>query len=488
MEDNEIPFGFQVIYQKGKEKEIISFAVSEQPDEETYYGYRLQAIDQLKEYADRCIVLIAAFPASQDNMRHKLTDCGFKNIVSMDYKIYKKMADMYIANFLSAQSLKGVYDILYIASDNNRTSGAFLCLVDLVKEIKGKNFRILIVLPEYGNGEEILKKENIEYTYIPSCTWLVPRTCKELTWQEKNKADNIKAVECIKELVYKHNIKLIHSNTTYTNIGAIAAMDMGVPLVWHLRENIFEQGYIYEDKKEFYHLINSSMKVIVVSNYLKKCYPLLDKSKVETIYDGVDVIRYYNEREILNKKMLHIVLVGAIYPLKRQEDLVAAAAILKVRGIDYTIDIIGNGEKAYIDKLNKMIAKNNLQNRIHLTGRKDNITDYLFKSDISVVCSQSESFGRVCIESQLAGCLVIGAKAGATAEIIEDKKTGLLYECGNADSLAEKIIYVSAHTDEARQWAKYGQKEAGKIFTKENASNLVYKVYQELLNGGKKDV
>ena len=35
---------------------------------------------------------------------------------------------------------------------------------------------------------------------------------------------------------------------------------------------------------------------------------------------------------------------------------------------------------------------------------------------------------------------------------------------------------------EARQLAKFGQKKAGKIFTKENASNLVYKLYQQLLN------
>lgn len=301
----------------GKAKEIISFAVSVQPDIEIYYGYKLQSIEKLKKYADNSIVLIATFPASQDYIRCKLIDCGFKNVVSMDFKMYKKMTAVYIANFLSCQTLKGIYDILYIASDNNRTSGAFLCLVDLAKDMLVKNLRILVVLPEYGNGEEILREEKIEYTYIPSRTWLVPKTHKELTWQEKNETDNIEAINCIKELIYRHDIKLIHSNTAYTNIGAIATMETGVPLVWHLRENIFEQGYEYRDKNEFYHLINRSSKVIVVSNYLKQCYPLLDKNKIETIYDGVDTIQYYNEREILNNKVLHVVLVAAIYPLKR---------------------------------------------------------------------------------------------------------------------------------------------------------------------------
>lgn len=465
----------------GESQNIRAFAVSDSIGVENYHGYKLTAIDGLKKYAKACTVLIATFPAAQEMIKNRLLDCGFENIVAMNYEMYQQMADTYISSLENKRQIKDNYDILYMASDNNKTSGAFLCLVDLAISMRGKGKKSLIVLPEYGNGEEILVEQELDYIYIPSKTMLTRIDGKEPTWQERNIADNSAAMNRIKELIYKHNIKIIHCNTTYASVGAMAAKEPGIPVMWHLRENIFEQGYCYKDKEEFYDLINSSSKVVVVSDYLKKCYPDLSKEKVVTIYDGVNVGEYYKEREIFSDTKVRIVLVAAIYPLKRQEDLIRAAVILKERGFDFQIDIIGSGEKQYIDKLEDIIRENNLGECVSLLGRKDEMQKYYQMSDISVVCSRSESFGRVCIESQLSGCVVVGASAGATKELIEDKKTGLLYECENAVDLAEKISYAILHPLESRVIAKNGQKKALHFFSKENSANQIYDIYEELL-------
>jgi glycosyltransferase involved in cell wall biosynthesis len=47
----------------------------------------------------------------------------------------------------------------------------------------------------------------------------------------------------------------------------------------------------------------------------------------------------------------------------------------------------------------------------------------------------------------LAGKSVIGAASGGTAELIQDGKTGLLYEPGNHDELAMKIQYLFENPD-----------------------------------------
>lgn len=465
----------------GNAQNIRAFAISDAIGCADYYGYKMLSIDSLKKYARKSTVLIATFPAAQETIKSKLLELGFANIVHMDYEMYQEMTDTYISKLRCKQKINGDYDVLYVASDNNKTSGAFLCLVDFAISMRKKGITSLIVLPEYGNGEEILIEHELDYIYIPSKTWLTRMDGRECTWQERSDADNFVAINRMKELIGKHNIKLVHCNTTYANVGAIVAKELGVPVIWHMRENIFEQGYCYNDKEEFYNLINSSSKVIVVSDYLKKCYPDLRQEKVLTIYDGVDVGEYYEEREIFHNEKVKIVLVAAIYPLKRQEDLIEAAAILKEQGFDFQIDIIGSGEKQYIDKLNYLIKKNRLEECVSLLGRKEKLREYYQMYDISVICSKSESFGRVCVESQLSGCIVIGAAAGATQEIIEDKKTGFLYECGSAADLAKKITYAILHPIESRIIAKAGQIKAMDFFSKENSANRIYSIYRELI-------
>ena len=54
--------------------------------------------------------------------------------------------------------------ILYIASDNYRGSGAFLSMVNLAKLMeKNYNVDVLAILPEKGNGEELLKDYSIPF-------------------------------------------------------------------------------------------------------------------------------------------------------------------------------------------------------------------------------------------------------------------------------------------------------------------------------------
>ena len=63
----------------------------------------------------------------------------------------------------------------------------------------------------------------------------------------------------------------------------------------------------------------------------------------------------------------------------------------------------------------------------------------MLSSDIVLVCSKSEAFGRVTIEGMFSGRPVIGARSAATAELIKDGVNGLLYDPGNPGDLADKI-------------------------------------------------
>lgn len=57
----------------------------------------------------------------------------------------------------------------------------------------------------------------------------------------------------------------------------------------------------------------------------------------------------------------------------------------------------------------------------------------------ALVCSSSEAFGRVTLESMLSGLPVIGADTAGTGELIINGMNGLLYKNKDENDLALKI-------------------------------------------------
>jgi glycosyltransferase involved in cell wall biosynthesis len=69
-----------------------------------------------------------------------------------------------------------------------------------------------------------------------------------------------------------------------------------------------------------------------------------------------------------------------------------------------------------------------------------NMPDYYQGATICVVPSLWEGFGYVCAEAMACGVAVVASRTGGLAEIIENERSGVLVEPGNANDLAEAIL------------------------------------------------
>ncbi|MEK9181011.1 MAG: glycosyltransferase family 4 protein [Patescibacteria group bacterium] len=125
--------------------------------------------------------------------------------------------------------------------------------------------------------------------------------------------------------------------------------------------------------------------------------------------------------------------------------------LTKEKGVDVllktiaTIDnpavIAGAGPEE--QALKKLAEKLDLDDRVKFLGEISNKRDFFSQINCLVVPSvEAESFGLVIIEAMTAGVPVIASRIGATGEIIEHKKTGLLFEPGNVEELAKKIKFL----------------------------------------------
>lgn len=380
-------------------------------------------------------------------------------------------------------------NVLLCSSDNNSASGAFLCLVELCKYLQQKeDINVWVILPESGTGTKILNKYNIPYHIIRSYPWVTPvdgNILKKvkciIKWLFNKRAEFL-----VKRIVRKYNINLVHSNSTWTYIGIAVAQSCHIKCIWHLREimQLSQNLKIFYKKEYVIHLFNHTDVVIAVSDYVKQYFNTPRYGILNRIYDGVDEKQFCTEeRKILNSNPIRILMINAIYPGKRQHELLQA--LLKIDDDILTnvmIYIIGDMEidSEYTKSIYKLANKPTLKEKVVFTGVKENLREIYKKGDISIVCSPYEAFGRVTIESMMSGCLVIGCDSGATAELISDHKTGLLYESGDYETLAATLVKCIQNKEMSRTIASDGQKYALQNFTSDKTGKYIYELYKTL--------
>ena len=70
-----------------------------------------------------------------------------------------------------------------------------------------------------------------------------------------------------------------------------------------------------------------------------------------------------------------------------------------------------------------------------------------------------ETFGMTVLEAAACGVASIGSRLGAVQELVQDGQTGLLFDSGNCDELAERVGWAWSHPvsmNEMAQWQEGG--------------------------------
>lgn len=93
-----------------------------------------------------------------------------------------------------------------------------------------------------------------------------------------------------------------------------------------------------------------------------------------------------------------------------------------------------------------------------------------------------ETFGLVAIEGFAAGLPVIASRHGAMAEIVDDGRTGLLFEPGNAHDLAAKARWAADHPDEMRRLGENARREYEEKYTSERNYEMLMKIYEQAIH------
>jgi glycosyltransferase involved in cell wall biosynthesis len=142
---------------------------------------------------------------------------------------------------------------------------------------------------------------------------------------------------------------------------------------------------------------------------------------------------------------LKILSVGRISRIKNYDTLIETAKILKEKGVDFEIKIIGKPvmpkDHYYLKSLQLLVTNYQLQNTVHFVGfvPHDRIVEYYKNSDIVIGLTPDGGIDKTILEGMASGCLVLTSN-NANRKYFGSYADHLIFEHGNYNDLADKII------------------------------------------------
>jgi len=99
-----------------------------------------------------------------------------------------------------------------------------------------------------------------------------------------------------------------------------------------------------------------------------------------------------------------------------------------------------------------------------------------------------ENFPRTIVEAFACGLPVIASRLGAMAEIVKDGKTGLLFEAGNADDLAQKMAWAEENPAALREMGANARREYMARYTPETNYRQLMTIYTDAIAAARPQV
>ena len=338
--------------------------------------------------------------------------------------------------------------------------GAERTVLEITAFLKNTNYTSL-VLTSGGKLIKDLEKLNIEVVRYPI--------------DKKNPLLIIKNIIELKKLFIEKNIDLIHVRSRAPAWSAIfAARSLKIPIVTTWHGHVSNSSWF---KKKYNSIMHRGNALIANSNYtaenINKIYKI-DKDKIDIIPRGVNTenfkasnfsdeekINIKKEWKVFDQNKIILLLPARLTRWKGHEVVIKAIGLLKNEEFFKNIVCLfaGNqkGSEKYIQNLKETIASLSLDDKIKLIGQVENMPLAYQVSNIILSPSiQPEPFGRIPIEAQASGKIIISSNAGAVKETIKSGQdsTGFKVKPNNSEELAHQIKSVIKMKDEDLQEIK----------------------------------
>ncbi len=351
-------------------------------------------------------------------------------------------------------------------------------------------FNVIMISADGNEVEDLKKEEGCKHIIVPMTRRITP-------------FNDIVSFFKLRKVIKKYHPDIVHTHTPKAGLlGMLAAKSIGVKIRIHTvgglpliietgfkrRLLMFTEKLTYLAATEVWPNSRSMMNFIVKEKLARpEKLAVIDNGST----NGIDLKKFskkYLNEEIKNKiqgslpqlNAIKILCVGRMVKDKGIEELVTVFEKLQLQ---YSLQLILAGPfEPHLDPLSSQTLDTIINNpAITHISWSDSIEYYMDLADIFVHPSHREGFPNVILQAGAMHLPVICSNIPGNADIIQDKKTGLMFEVKNEDDLYNKLKFAMENKDFTEKIAQALFEEVTQLYKRKRIHEVILNTYNRLL-------
>ncbi|PTL78305.1 glycosyltransferase [Vitiosangium sp. GDMCC 1.1324] len=183
----------------------------------------------------------------------------------------------------------------------------------------------------------------------------------------------------------------------------------------------------------------------------------LPAERVSVIPNGLDLARFdARVREGLKAPLpdtrgapvvVHVANMN--HPVKRQEDLLRALAMVRLKGHVLHAFLVGDGPRR--PELERLAGALGLTDTVHFLGHRADVPAVYARADLGVLCSTAEGMSNAVMEGMAAGLPMVVTSVGGNPELVADGERGLVVPPLRPETMCEAFRKLLANPERGRR-------------------------------------
>jgi L-malate glycosyltransferase len=379
-----------------------------------------------------------------------------------------------------------------IVNQTSQMSGAEHSLLTLLDSLYGGDVELFAAVPN-GALEKALARRGVPLRKIRGTDASfrlhplhTPRAFMELAL----------AGRAVAAIARRERAQLVHANTTRAGLVALAARRLGgPPVLVHLRDWV-PAGRL--SRVVLSAIRREAAAVVANSRFAAEQLPP-GRARVEVLPNPVDLRRFDPSRldRGVARRMLDIPpdeeilsMVGQITPWKGQADAVRALAkvrrtrprarLLIAGTAKFTATSTRYDNRAYDRELRALPAQLGVQGAVSFLGEREDVPTLLAATDVLLVPSWREAFGRVAVEGMAMGVPVVVTTVGGPAEVVRDGIDGRLLPPREPERWADVVNELLSDPSLRAAMGRAGRERAAHLADPEAHAAAIHAVYRSV--------
>ena len=298
--------------------------------------------------------------------------------------------------------------------------------------------------------------------------------------------------------------ELVHFNDSPLIPAAMLARREGLPVVWHLRSALPEEG---EDRRSA--LIRRAISELATTSIaINRDVAEVFAVGSTVVPNSVDLQRFRpgdrraaraalglpDERPVVS-------FFGFIYPSKGFREFIEAAATLRERGVEASYLVVGGAVRGqeffrtvvgrslqaidltrdYESDAKRLVRKLDLDDVVRFVPFTQDTANLYQASDVVVAPSQGPELGRPVIEAAASGVPVVASGSRTGGGVVIPGETGVLVSDYGVRSIADAVAELLRDPERRRSLGRTARAHAEESFDPARNARRIEAIYREIL-------